>query len=160
MGLFDKFKKNKKEEKQAAEVYVPAKGQVIALEDVKDPVFSKKIMGDGFAVVPEDGKIISPIDGEVSFFAETKHGLGLKGPNGLEVLVHIGLDTVELKGQGFEAKVEEGDKVKKGDLLCEVDLDFIKEKGYDPTVILVITNLGEYENMDIDIETSPVIKVN
>lgn len=160
MGLFDKFKKNKSESvDKEFEIYPPVQGKIINLEEVSDPVFSKKIMGDGFAVIPDDGKIISPIDGEMGFVADTKHGLGLKGPKGLEVLIHIGLDTVELQGQGFETFVKEGEKISIGDLLCQVDLDFIREKGYDPTVILVVTDLGSYEKMDIDTGHSPVIKL-
>lgn len=110
MGLFDVFKKNKNEANEASsEIYVPIEGKVIKIEEVSDPVFSKKVMGEGFAVVPENGKIIAPLEGEVGFVADTKHGMGLKGPNGLEVLIHIGIDTVELKGEGFDMNAHEGE---------------------------------------------------
>lgn len=161
MGLFDKFRKNKNEASESSgEIYQPAEGELIALEEVSDPVFSKKMMGDGFAVVPDSGKILSPIDGEVGFVADTLHGLGLKGDKDFEVLIHIGLDTVELKGEGFEINVKQGDHVTKGQVLGQIDVDFIKEKGYDPTIILVVTSLGSYENMDIDINSSPQIKLH
>ena len=122
------------------EVYSVADGQVIALEQVKDPVFAQKMMGDGFAVEPANGNIVSPVSGTVSSIFPTKHALGLVTEAGLEVLVHIGLDTVSLEGKPFEVKVSEGQTVAAGDLLVEADLDAIRAAGRETSTVVVFTN--------------------
>ena len=122
------------------EVYSVADGEVIALEQVKDPVFSQKMMGDGFAVEPANGNIVSPVSGTVSSVFPTKHALGLVTEAGLEVLVHIGLDTVSLEGKPFTVHVAEGQKVAAGDLLVTADLDAIREAGRETSTIVVFTN--------------------
>ena len=122
------------------EVHSVADGQVINIEDVKDPVFSQKMMGDGFAVEPENGHIVSPVAGKITSIFPTKHALGLLTDNGLEVLVHIGLDTVSLEGKPFEVKVSEGQTVAAGDLLVEADLDAIREAGRETSTVVVFTN--------------------
>ena len=122
------------------EVHSVAEGQVIELEKVQDPVFSQKMMGDGFAVEPANGQIVSPVAGKVTSVFPTKHALGLVTESGLEVLVHIGLDTVSLEGKPFTVKVEEGQTVAAGDLLVEADLDAIREAGRATSTVVVFTN--------------------
>lgn len=122
------------------EVYSVADGQVIALEQVKDPVFAQKMMGDGFAVEPANGNIVSPVTGTVSSIFPTKHALGLVTESGLEVLVHIGLDTVSLEGKPFTVHVSEGQKVAAGDLLVTADLDAIRAAGREASTVVVFTN--------------------
>ena len=122
------------------EVYSVANGQVVALEQVEDPVFAQKMMGDGFAVEPANGNIVSPVTGTVSSIFPTKHALGLVTDSGLEVLVHIGLDTVSLEGKPFTVHVSEGQKVVAGDLLVTADLDAIREAGRKTSTVVVFTN--------------------
>ena len=122
------------------EVYSVADGQVVALEQVEDPVFAQKMMGDGFAVEPANGNIVSPVTGTVSSIFPTKHALGLVTDSGLEVLVHIGLDTVSLEGKPFTVHVSEGQKVVAGDLLVTADLDAIREAGRKTSTVVVFTN--------------------
>ena len=122
------------------EVYSVADGQVVALEQVKDPVFAQKMMGDGFAVEPANGNIVSPVSGTVSSIFPTKHALGIVTEAGLEVLVHIGLDTVSLEGKPFTVHVAEGQKVAEGDLLVTADLDAIRAAGRETSTVVVFTN--------------------
>lgn len=122
------------------EVYSVADGQVVELSEVKDPVFAQKMMGDGFAVEPANGNIVSPVTGTVSSIFPTKHALGLVTDSGLEVLVHIGLDTVSLEGKPFTVHVSEGQKVVAGDLLVTADLDAIREAGRKTSTVVVFTN--------------------
>ena len=122
------------------EVYSVADGQVVALEQVKDPVFAQKMMGDGFAVEPANGNIVSPVSGTVSSIFPTKHALGIVTEAGLEVLVHIGLDTVSLEGKPFTVHVAEGQKVSAGDLLVTADLDAIRAAGRETSTVVVFTN--------------------
>ncbi len=122
------------------EVYSVADGQVVALEQVKDPVFAQKMMGDGFAVEPANGNIVSPVSGTVSSIFPTKHALGIVTEAGLEVLVHIGLDTVSLEGKPFTVHVAEGQKVVAGDLLVTADLDAIRAAGRETSTVVVFTN--------------------
>ena len=132
------------------EVYSVADGEVIALEQVKDPVFSQKMMGDGFAVEPENGNIVSPVSGTVSSIFPTKHALGLVTEAGLEVLVHIGLDTVSLEGKPFTVHVAEGQKVAAGDLLVTADLDAIREAGRETSTIVVFTNGDVIKSVNLE----------
>ena len=132
------------------EVHSVADGEVINIEDVKDPVFSQKMMGDGFAVEPENGHIVSPVSGKVTSVFPTKHALGLVTDNGLEVLVHIGLDTVSLEGKPFEVKVSEGQTVAAGDLLVEADLDAIRAAGRETSTIVVFTNADAIKSVKVE----------
>ena len=106
--------------KDSFSISYPLKGQTVPLEQVPDEVFSKKVLGDGLAIRPVEGKIYSPVNGEISSIAETKHAYGFTSDDGLEILVHFGLETVSLQGQGFTPHVKEGDRVKTGDLVAEV----------------------------------------
>ena len=125
-------------------VIAPLSGKVIALSEVPDEVFSQKVLGDGAAIIPEDGKIVSPVNGEVSTVSETLHAYGFTSDDGLEILVHVGIDSVALKGAGFIAHVKEGDKVKAGDLVAEVDLDVLKKNNI-PTITPVLVCDGADE---------------
>ena len=127
-----------------------ADGEVVKLEDVKDPVFSQKMMGDGFAVEPANGKIYSPVAGKVTSVFPTRHALGLLTESGLEVLVHIGLDTVSLEGKPFEVHVAEGQTVAAGDLLVTADLAAIKEAGRETTTIVVFTNAPAIKSVAVE----------
>ena len=131
------------------EVHSVAEGEVIELEKVQDPVFSQKMMGDGFAVEPANGQIVSPVTGKVTSVFPTKHALGLVTESGLEVLVHIGLDTVSLEGKPFEVKVEEGQTVSAGDLLVEADLDAIREAGRATSTVVVFTNATAIQSVTL-----------
>lgn len=146
------------------EVHSVADGQVINIEDVKDPVFSQKMMGDGFAVEPENGKIVSPVAGKVTSIFPTKHALGLVTDNGLEVLLHIGLDTVSLEGKPFDVKVTEGQTVAAGDLLVEANLDAIREAGRATSTVVVFTNADAIKSVKVEhtgklAANAPVAKV-
>ena len=132
------------------EVYSVADGQVIALEQVKDPVFAQKMMGDGFAVEPANGNIVSPVAGTVSSIFPTKHALGLVTEAGLEVLVHIGLDTVSLEGKPFTVHVAEGQKVAAGDLLVTADLDAIRAAGRETSTVVVFTNAEAIKSVKLE----------
>ena len=132
------------------EVYSVADGEVIVLEQVKDPVFSQKMMGDGFAVEPANGNIVSPVSGTVSSIFPTKHALGLVTEAGLEVLVHIGLDTVSLEGKPFTVHVAEGQKVAAGDLLVTADLDAIRAAGRETSTVVVFTNAEAIKSVKLE----------
>ncbi|EBN0316985.1 PTS glucose/maltose transporter subunit IIBCA [Salmonella enterica subsp. enterica serovar Typhi] len=140
------------------EVYSVADGQVIALEQVKDPVFAQKMMGDGFAVEPANGNIVSPVSGTVSSIFPTKHALGLVTEAGLEVLVHIGLDTVSLEGKPFTVHVSEGQKVVAGDLLVTADLDAIRAAGRETSTVVVFTNGDVLKSVKLEQTGSLVAK--
>ena len=141
------------------EVYSVADGEVIALEQVKDPVFSQKMMGDGFAVEPTNGNIVSPVSGTVSSIFPTKHALGIVTEAGLEVLVHIGLDTVSLEGKPFTVHVAEGQKVAAGDLLVTADLDAIRAAGRETSTIIVFTNGDVIKSVNLEQTGSLAAKI-
>ena len=121
----------------------PLDGRVVSLDSVPDEVFSKKVLGDGCAVIPQNGTIRSPVDGVVTSIAETNHAYGFMSDDGLEILVHFGLDTVSLKGEGFSPKVKVGERVTKGMVVCEADLDFVTKKGLNPVTCLLICDGAE-----------------
>lgn len=124
---------NENESKKVPEVILaPLTGKAVPLSEVPDPVFSDKVLGDGVAIIPADGKIVSPVDGEISTVAETGHAYGFTSEDGQEILVHVGLETVSLNGECFKVYGKAGDKVKKGDLVAEVDLGYLKEKEINP----------------------------
>ena len=129
-------------------VFAPLKGRVIPLEQVPDSVFSERILGDGCAILPEEGKIFSPVDGTVSSVAEAKHAYGFLSKDGAEVLVHVGLETVSLKGEGFVCHVKEGDTVHVGDLIAEVDLSLLEERDISPMTPVLVCNAPKGSRID------------
>ena len=149
----------KKENKQISEKVIksPMNGTVIPLSEVPDAVFSSEMLGKGFGVEPSEGKAYAPVDGEVTTVFDTKHALGLMSKNGVELLIHIGMDTVKLNGRGFDVKVKAGDQVKAGDLLAEFDMDLIKSEGYPVTTAVVITNTDDCEAIG-EVKTGAVTK--
>ena len=133
-------------------LYAPCKGKVVPLTEVPDPTFSEKLLGEGFAVIPTEGKVYAPADAEVTLVFDTLHAITLTSSQGAEILIHIGLDTVTLKGAPFTAHVAAGDKVKKGDLLMDVDLDKIKEAGLNTITPVLICNTDDYEKISLQKE--------
>lgn len=129
-------------------IYSPLKGEVISIKNVKDKTFADEIIGKGAAIIPSEGKLVSPFDGVVEMVFATKHAIGLKSNNGCEVLIHIGLDTVKLEGKYFDVLVKEGQEIKKGMPLIHFDIDAMKNEGYDLTTPIVITNVDQYEKID------------
>lgn len=125
-------------------IYSPIKGEIIPLSKVNDTVFSEEVMGKGMAIRPADGKVIAPFNGVVEMVFHTKHAIGLKSDLGVEVLIHIGIDTVNLEGQYFTSHVEKGDIIHRGQLLVEFDLPLIQKAGYDTTTPVIITNSSDY----------------
>ena len=139
----------------------PATGKIIPLEKVNDAVFSEKVLGDGVAIELSDGKIVSPVDGTVSTVAETLHAYGLKSDDGTDVLIHIGLDTVNLGGEHFDVLVKKGAKVKQGNALVRFDTKSIRNKNYNLITPVIITNYENYKdfafNENKDVTTNDVI---
>lgn len=126
-------------------IYAPLKGHVVPLSEVPDQVFSDKLMGDGIAIYPENGEVVAPFDGTVELVFPTKHAIGLKSEAGIEVLIHFGLETVGLKGEGFEVHVESGEEITKGQMLMTVDLDYIKANAKSDVTPVIVTNSGEHD---------------
>ena len=131
-------------------LYAPIKGNVIAREDIPDATFASGVLGDGVGIEPAFGEVVSPFDGVISSTTETKHAVGISGPGELEILIHVGVDTVNMKGDGFELFVKEGDKVKKGQKLITFDIEKIKAAGYSPTTAVLITNSDDYDAIKVE----------
>lgn len=129
------------------EFHTVSKGTYLPIEDVSDDVFSTKMMGDGFAMSPEDGNVFSPVDGTITTIFPTKHAIGLKTENGLEILIHMGIDTVSLNGEGFDVFVKEGDKVTTETKLAKIDLEFLCENSKDTTIVVVVTNMNDVADL-------------
>jgi PTS system glucose-specific IIA component len=128
-------------------IHAPITGKLVAIEDVPDPTFGQKMMGDGVAIEPTEGKVVAPVDGEIMQVFPTKHAIGIKTKGGLELLLHIGLETVNMKGEGFTTHVKEGDKVQVGDTLVDFDLALIKEKAASTITPIVITNMDHMDRV-------------
>jgi PTS system beta-glucosides-specific IIC component/PTS system sucrose-specific IIC component len=126
-------------------IYSPMKGKIVKIEDVPDNTFANKFLGDGIAIEPEDGVVVSPVEGTIVHIFDTKHAIAIKTDSGVELLIHVGIDTVKMNGEGFNAFVKAGDKVNVGDKLLEVDLDLIREKAKSSITPIVITNTDEFE---------------
>lgn len=145
--MFGSLKKLFGGAEEKKQILSPVAGKVIPMGEVADPTFSQEILGKGVAVVPSEGRFVAPVSGEVVVMFETKHAVSIKADNGAELIIHIGLDTVNLKGQYYESHVKQGDKVKVGDLLVEVDLEKVKEAGYDVTTPVIICNTPDFPQM-------------
>lgn len=146
----------KKVKTQIEEIYSPLAGEIIPLAEVPDPVFSQKMMGDGIAIIPREGKLVSPVEGEIVQVFPTKHAIGIKSAKGLEILIHVGLETVKLKGEGFEVFVKEGQYVKTGDVLSSFDIPFLESKNKEIVTPIIITNTLEKLGGMEQISTSEV----
>ena len=134
----------KKDEKYLLAVQT---GKVISIRKVPDEVFSEKILGDGVAIIPSEDDVVSPVDGEIVQIAETGHAFCIRSEDGVDILIHIGIDTVNLKGEGFESFVSVGQKVKAGDKMGKANIKLIKEKGYPIHTAVVITNMNDLKDM-------------
>ncbi len=142
MGLFSR-KDNK------LKIVAQQNGKVIPITEVPDPVFSGKVLGDGVAIVPSSKEVLAPVSGIIAQIAHTSHAIGIESDDGLEVLVHLGIDTVKLEGQGFTCYVEQGQHVNAGDKLMDMDLEFIQSKGLSTISPCIITNLDEVKNFEL-----------
>lgn len=132
---------------ELTKVMAPVKGEVISLSEVNDGVFSKELLGKGVAIKPEESMIVSPIEGEIVTVLKSKHAIGIRSKEGIELLIHVGIDTVNLNGAPFEVFVEEGEHVTVGQKLIQADFDKINAAGYDNTVILVVTNSEQFQTI-------------
>ncbi|GKU25157.1 PTS sugar transporter subunit IIA [Clostridium folliculivorans] len=152
-NLFKNPNKNKKV------LYAFANGTSIDLAEVKDEVFSQKMMGEGIAISPVDNKVYSPCDGKIIIvMQESKHAVGIETEDGVEILIHVGIDTVSLKGEGFNIHCEEGQRVKKGDLLISFDKSLLKDKGLDDTIMLILANQNNHEILNFHVDKNMVAK--
>lgn len=143
--MFNFFKKKEKEYEDV--IYAPLKGEAVPSSEVNDPTFGEEMLGKGMAIKPSEGKVYAPFDGTVAMVFDTKHAVSLVSEKGTEVLIHVGLDTVMLKGEHYTAKVESGAAVKKGDLLLEFDMEAIKAAGYDVITPVVVCNADDYKDV-------------
>lgn len=130
-------------------LYAPIQGTVIARNEIPDETFAAGVLGDGVGIDPKEGVVVAPFDGEISSVTDTKHAIGITGPADMEVLIHVGVDTVNMKGDGFELLVEEGQKVKAGQKLMTFDIEKIKAAGYSPVAAVLLTNSDEYPDFRV-----------
>lgn len=130
-------------------IYAPLSGQVIPLKEVNNSTFASEMLGKGVAIIPESGQVISPVDGKVAMLFPTKHAIGITTGSGVEILLHMGINTVTLEGEHFTANIESGSQIFKGQVLLEMDIDAVKAAGYDVTTPIIITNSDEYEHMEV-----------
>ena len=142
--------------KKVNELKATQTGELVDIAALPDPVFAEKMLGDGFAIKPSDGKIYSPASGTVIEVQDSLHAYGIETPDELQLLVHIGINTVDLNGEGFTSHVKKGDKINAGELLATADLDFIKSKGYPTETITLITNLESVKSIK-PVSPQPVI---
>lgn len=148
MGFWGNLINGKKKPAPAGKlVYSPLKGQVIPLSEVGDPVFAEGMMGPGVGILPEEGKLYAPVNGTVTVAFPTGHAVALRSEDGMDVLIHIGLDTVKLNGEGFQMHTSEGAQVKAGDLLVSFDIRKITEAGYPVTTMVLVSNADEVGTM-------------
>ena len=142
--MFNLFRKKEKNNVIGS----PVKGKAVPLKEVSDPTFAEEMLGKGAAVIPEDGKFYAPADGEIGMVFDTLHAVSMTTDFGAEILIHIGLDTVKMKGEGFTGHVKAGYHVKKGDLLLEVDLEKVKAAGYDTITPVLVCNTPDYASVE------------
>jgi PTS system, glucose subfamily, IIA component len=137
--------------KNAGEIYATQNGMVVSLSEVPDEVFAGKILGDGVAIIPDDDMVLCPVEGTIVDVTETLHAYCIHSKDGLDILVHVGIDTVNLKGEGFESFVKVGDIVKTGDALVKADLRLIREKGYETYTPIIITNMDDIKDIKFNL---------
>jgi PTS system glucose-specific IIA component len=152
-NIFKNTDKNKKV------LYAFSNGTSIDLAEVKDEVFSEKMMGEGIAICPTDNKVYAPCDGKiVTVMQESKHAVAIETEDGMEILIHVGIDTVGLKGEGFNIHCKEGQKVKKGELLISFDKELLRDKELDDTIMLILANQNNHEILSFNIDEKMVAK--
>ena len=154
MGFFDFLKKSAAPAAPAEPTFpmmlaADAKGAFVPMENIPDEVFAQGILGTCCGIDPSEGKVFAPVDGEITQAPDSGHALGIMADGGVEILIHVGVDTVEMKGDGFSPKVKVGDKVKKGDLLLEMDLGKIAAAGHPAVVITVVTNTDDFKAVEV-----------
>ena len=154
MGWFDVFKKAVSAEVHEMNLSAPVTGKYIPMEEINDEVFSQGILGEGCGIIPSDGKLYAPVDGEISMIADTKHAIGISTNRGTEFMIHVGMDTVEMNGDGFDVKVSNGQKVARGELLLCFDLEKIKAAGYPTDTAFVVVEKGEFSDLSISVNCS------
>ncbi|WP_170672960.1 PTS glucose transporter subunit IIA [Escherichia coli] len=167
MGLFDKLKSLVSDDKKdtgTIEIIAPLSGEIVNIEDVPDVVFAEKIVGDGIAIKPTGNKMVAPVDGTISKIFETNHAFSIESDSGVELFVHFGIDTVELKGEGFKRIAEEGQRVKVGDTVIEFDLPLLEEKAKSTLTPVVISNMDEIKELiklsgSVTVGETPVIRI-
>ena len=142
--MFDFFKKKEK----GIEIGSPVKGKTVAISNVSDPTFGEEILGKGVAIIPAEGRIYAPADGTIEMLFDTMHAVSMTTSEGVELLIHIGLDTVALKGEHFTAHKGNGDAVKIGDFLISVDLEAVIAAGYDVITPMVVCNTSDYQTVE------------
>lgn len=130
--------------KKDLDIYAPLNGKVISLENVSDPIFAGKVLGDGIAIEPENDVLVSPVNGKIQMVSDTFHAIGIRSDSGVELLLHIGIDTVQLNGMHFKSDVKAGQDVTKGQKLITFDSKEIAGKGYDLTTMIIVTNYAQY----------------
>lgn len=143
--MFDSLKKMFEKNAKTISLKAVEDGRTIPMDEINDQTFAQELLGPGIAIVPSNGTVVSPINGTIATVMDTKHAVCIQGEDGLELIVHAGLDTVELNGKYYQTYKEIGDQVKAGDVLLEFDLEEITKAGYDVTTPIVITNLGDYK---------------
>ncbi|WP_079509451.1 PTS sugar transporter subunit IIA [Mesobacillus jeotgali] len=163
--MFKKLFGKKEERIQTIKLLAPLAGNAVDLSAVPDPVFSEKMMGDGLAIEPSEGVVVSPVDGEIIQVFPTKHAIGIRAKNGAEILIHIGLETVSLNGEGFETHIKQGDKVEAGDKLVSFDMKVISEKAKSTITPIIITNTDQASSLqkltegNVDKGSTPILEV-
>lgn len=147
--------------KKQIEVFSPLKGTFVPIEKVQDEVFSKKVLGDGFAIMPTSRTVLSPVDGEIKMIFPTHHALGISTKEGIEMMIHIGIDTVNENGEGFQNHVHIDQTVKSGEPLISFNLDGLREKGYDMTTMVIITGSNSFDMINMikeqEVDTNTVV---
>lgn len=160
MGVFKKLFEKKEAGVTTAPVcapytvYAPLTGNVIPLAGIPDPIFSQGVLGPGCGIEPSEGAVYAPFHGEINTVAETKHAVGIVSPDGMEILIHVGIDTVAMNGKGFSVKVKEGQKVQKGDLLLNFSLEEIQDAGHPTTTAILMTNGADYAEVRLEADGS------
>jgi glucose-specific phosphotransferase system IIA component len=129
-------------------VYATQNGEVLPLEEMPDEVFAQRILGDGICILPRDGKVCSPVSGVVESVADTNHAFGIVTPDGADIMIHIGVDTVAMKGSGFKVKVRAGERVSAGTVICEANLKKLEKAGYAPHTAVLLTNQEGFKLME------------
>jgi len=148
MGLFDKLF-GKKETINPNHIYAPLEGEAVSITEVPDPTFAEGMLGNGIAIKPTSGKVCSPVNGTVDMMFDTGHAVSLVSESGIEILIHVGLETVSLEGKPFKVHVKNGDKVKKGDVLMEADLEAIQAAGLPTITPVLVCNTDDYTTFNV-----------